>query len=253
LDELQDLLQLARDTARSACRLLCYSRDKTIRSHAYSSILPREMKAVADRILEEEILGRLTSAGLPILSEERGEVAGNSKAGLKFIVDPLDGTVNFVRGLGPAAVSIAVFRGDVPIFGVLGVYPTGKLAWGGKGLGSFLDGMPIKVSTVSDQRQGVLCTGIPSRFQFKDEDVSSRLFETISRYGKIRMLGAASISLLQVAQGAAELYVEKDIMLWDVAAGLALVEGAGGTVHVGPGQNPKTLNVAASNGVILLS
>ena len=241
MHEINDLLDLARNTARSACQLLRDSQQKDIRSHSYMEALPREMKAEADQALEKVILTSLEPVGLPILSEEFGEKNGSDESGMKFIVDPLDGTVNFVRGLGLASVSIALYKDNRPVFGVLGIYPTGSLAWGGKGLGAFLDDKPINVSTVSNPVQGVLCTGIPSRFQFSEKE-SSLLLQTMSTFGKVRMLGAASISLLQVAQGAAEVYTERDIMLWDVAAGLALVEGAGGTLNVERGQSPGTLN-----------
>ncbi|AGF78982.1 inositol monophosphatase/fructose-1,6-bisphosphatase family protein [Desulfocapsa sulfexigens DSM 10523] len=207
------------------------------------------MKATADQLLEHEILTHLEPLGLPILSEEFGEKDGRFESDYKFIVDPLDGTVNFVRGLGPAAVSIAFYKNNDPVFGVLGLYPSCSLAWGGKNLGAFIDGKPIQVSSISNPVQAVLCTGIPSRFQFNKKE-SSLLIKTISRYGKVRMLGAASMSLLQVAQGTAEVYTERGIMLWDVAAGLAIVEGAGGVFDVGPGENPNTLNVVASNGVM---
>lgn len=210
------------------------------------------MKAAADKILEEEILKRLLPTKLPIISEEKGVILGDNQSDLKFIVDPLDGTVNFVRGLGPAAVSIALFRNDTPIFGTLGLYPSGELAWGGIGQGAFLNEYPIQVSKVSDPKHAVLCTGIPSRFRLNDKKRSSFLFKTMKRYGKTRMLGSASISLLHVAKGSAELYSECDIMIWDVAAGLAIVEGAGGIFSILPGSRQDTKHIIASNGLISL-
>jgi myo-inositol-1(or 4)-monophosphatase len=249
LPDIKELLDLTKRTVQSSCKLLCESQQENIRSHSYLKSLPREMKAKADQLLEHEILSCLEPVGLPILSEEFGEKEGTVESDFRFIVDPLDGTVNFVRGLGPAAVSIALYKGNTPVFGVLGLYPSGSLAWGGKGFGAFLDDKAIRVSTVSNPVQGVLCTGIPSRFQYNEKQ-SSLLIDTISRFGKVRMLGAASISLLQVALGAAEVYTEQGIMLWDVAAGLALVEGAGGVLESSPGEIPNTLNVVASNGLI---
>ena len=253
MDDLKDLFTLSLNTARFACQMLCGLTDQSIRSHCYSKSLPNEMKAIADQVLEKEILERLVPTGLPVLSEEKGETPGHNESGLRFIVDPLDGTVNFVRGLGPAAVSIALLKNKEPIFGVLGMYPSGKLAWGGKGQGAFLDEQPILVSKVSDSKHAVLCTGIPSRFEFNDKKCSSLLFKTMKQYGKTRMLGSASHSLLQVAKGAADLYCEYDIMMWDVAAGLAIVEGAGGIFSIMPGRTPYSKNVAASNGLISLS
>jgi len=252
LHDVDSLLDLTRTTTRSASKLLCDAHLEALRNHSFDQTLPREMKAAADQALEKNILKALEPLGLPIVSEEFGQIAGSGDSDYTFIVDPLDGTVNFVRGLGPAAVSIALYKGDTPVFGVLGLYPSGGLAWGGKNLGAVLDDRPIRVSAVSNPVQGVLCTGIPSRFQF-NENESADLLKKMSSFGKTRMLGAASISLLQVAQGGAEAYSEQGIMLWDVAAGLALVEGAGGVVDVRPGAVPGTVNVLATNGNINLN
>ncbi len=246
VDDVNELLILSKEIARSACQKLSDMQ----RDYEYSVHIPREMKAAADRILDEEIVGRLKATGLPILSEENGEVAGKLDSGLRFVVDPLDGTVNFVRNLGPSAVSIALYKENNPVFGVLCLYPSGQLAWGGKGMGAFVDDKLIKVSSISDAAKGVLCTGFPSRFQFEDVDGSVQFIQELSHYSKVRMLGAASISLLRVAEGAAEVYMEREIMLWDVAAGLAIVEGAGGALSVLPGNSVNSLNVIASNGVV---
>lgn len=250
MDDIKDLSILIKDVAYSACRTFCDAQDKFRQDYEYSKVVPREMKATMDQILEEKILERLVPIGLPILSEEKGEIEGRHDSDLRFVVDPLDGTVNFARDLGPASISIALCRGNDPVFGSIGIYPTGDLAWGGKNVGAFLNDRAIKVSDITESEKSVLCTGFPARFQFDDIEGSKRYMSNMSHYGKVRMLGAASISLLKVAQGSAELYVEKDIMLWDVAAGLAIVEGAQGVVSVEPGRSNHALNVVASNGVI---
>ena len=248
MDDHDRLLALARDTAQAAVRTLA-GRDVGGQAYGFADDLPREMKARADRILEEEVLGRLAPTGLPILSEEAGELAGDAHSDLRWIVDPLDGTVNFVRGLGPCAVSIALYRGDSPVFGVIAEHPANRLAWGGPSLGAFVEGRPVKVSTTRQKDKAILCTGFPTRFDF-DGPAGKRFVTVVSVYAKVRMLGAASLSLLHVAQGSADAYAEQDIMLWDVAAGLALVEGAGGHVSVSPGRYRHSRNVFASNGLL---
>ncbi len=250
MSEIQDLLDLSKDVALSACRELCDGLDKERCSFSFDSRLPREMKAVADEIVEEIVLTRLQPTRLPVLSEERGFTEGSKHSDLQFIIDPLDGTVNFVRGLGSSTVSIALYRKQEPVFGVLAIYPQCDLAWGGNGIGSFFNNDSLQVSSISDPIKSVICTGFPSRFRFNDFEDVSRYIQRISRFGKVRMLGAASLSLLKVAQGAAEIYMENEIMVWDVAAGLAIVEGAGGKLEIGPGKTPAALNVVASNGVI---
>ena len=251
------LLVTVKNIAQEAVRMLCrIQKDDLVgEQYSYSPTVPREMKAKVDQIMEEIIINQLIPLGIPILSEERGYIfvqhdGDGEEKGLKLIVDPLDGTVNYMRGLGSASVSIALYRWDQPIFGVLGLWPSGDLVWGGKDMGAFLNEEQIRVSSISDPVQSVLCTGIPSRMNLDQTDQCSKLMCLLRIYGKVRMLGAASLSLLQVAQGSAEIYSEQEIMLWDVAAGLALVEGAGGKIMVLSGESKNSLNVVATNGVI---
>jgi len=243
-------LAQAKDIVLSVTNSLVELHKSGDKSYEYHSKLPKEMKAKVDRVLEDQILEKLTPIGLPIISEETGFIAGDSSLGYRFIVDPLDGTVNFIRNIAPSSVSVALFKEDKPVFGVLGLFPSGDLAWGGPDIGAYINDVPIKVSDITDKTKSVLCTGIPSRFNLNDSAMSSPFLKLMAAYGKVRMLGAASMSLLQIAKGSAETYTEQDIMLWDVAAGLALVEGAGGRVSITEGNAPESINVIATNGEI---
>jgi|JYMV01.1.fsa_nt_gi myo-inositol-1(or 4)-monophosphatase len=249
-NKVNDLLFLVKDVALSAFQKLSELHKKNLFTHSYSKDIPREMKAKVDNIIEDVIINRLKEARLPILSEENGNIDGDTSSELRFIVDPIDGTVNFIRGLAPSTISIALYKGNEPLFGVLVVYPSGDMVWGGKGMGAFINNQPIEVSKIFDLSESVLCTGIPSRFDFYDRSTTVDFYKSLASYGKIRMLGSASNSLLQVAKGSAEVYSEIGIMLWDVAAGLAIVEGAGGFILVSPGKSLYSLNVYVSNGVV---
>ena len=251
MDDVGELLALTKSVATNAGRLLLGSIEGHQRNYEFSSDVRREIKARADALLDKEILDRLRPTGLALLSEESGTLAGASTSPLWFIIDPLDGTVNFVRDLGPSAISIALWHNQTPIFGVLCLLPTLALAWGGAGLGAFLDDQRIAVSGFTNKEQAVLCTGVPSRLDLVSPAAGRDMVEMIRSYGKVRMLGSASLSLLQVAKGAADAYAEQEIMIWDVAAGLALVEGAGGKVNVVPGSYEHALDVFASNGRLL--
>lgn len=242
-------LALARSTASAALRVLARLRPEAA-SFGFDQCLPKEMKTASDRILEDVIVASLRTTGLDILSEEAGRLVSGNGDGLRWVVDPLDGTVNFMRGIAPCSVSLALCQGDVPVLGVIGEYPSGKIAWGGVGQGSFLSDIPIRVSTVADRPQAVICTGFPSRFEFGSEGMNW-IASTLAPYAKVRMLGAASLSLLHVAKGAAEVYSERDIMIWDVAAGLAILEGAGGRFIMTKGRHADAFDVFASNGLIL--
>jgi myo-inositol-1(or 4)-monophosphatase len=246
--EYDHLLIIAKDATRKALQSLAIM-NVSSSSYAFCDELPREMKSTADGGLEEIILGCLLPTRLPILSEEVGELGVANMDGLRWVVDPLDGTVNLMRRLAPCAVSIALCRGNSPVFGVIGQYPDCTLAWGGRSFGAFIEEFPIHVSTIQDKAKAVLCTGFPSRFEFTDRS-GLEFIRLVSSYAKVRMFGAASLSLLNVAKGSADFYAEQNIMIWDVAAGLAIVEGAGGSVRVLPGQHQYSHNVAASNGIL---
>ena len=247
--EYDQLLVTAQEAARLGLQALRGLATKEGKHYAHAADLPREIKATADRGVEQVILQHLVPTRLPILSEEAGLIDGQGGGDLRWVIDPLDGTVNFVRGLAPCAVSIALWRGDAPVLGVLVEYPSGAMAWGGRSLGAYMDGSPIHVSTIQEKSRAILCTGFPSRFDFGG-GAERDFWEGARPYGKVRMLGAASLSLLHVARGAADAYEEHDIMIWDVAAGLALVEGAGGRINVSPGKCLHAHHIFASNGLI---
>ena len=246
--EYDQLLGIAQNAARKAMQALS-TMDNSSASYVYADDLPREMKSTVDNRLEEIIFGLLKPTGISILSEESGAHIGPNDNKLLWVVDPLDGTVNFIRGLAPCAVSIALWLGDIPVFGVISEYPTCRMAWGGRSFGSFIEGSPIHVSAIQVRSQAVLCTGFPSRFDFTSTAMIPFL-EMVISYSKVRMLGAASLSLLNVARGSADAYTELDIMIWDVAAGLALIEGAGGHISVLPARFQNSHNIFASNGLI---
>jgi len=241
-----NLLDLSKETARLALNELIEIDRQEIKEHTYSSDIPREIKAKADIIIENFILSKLIPTGIDILSEERGLLMGSGDSALRFVIDPIDGTVNFIRGISNCCISIALLDGDKVIFGVLASFPDGNIAWGGKEIGSFLGDLKLNVSFIKAEKEGVLCTGFPSRFIFDSVSIQSQI-KLMSRFGKTRMIGSASQSLLQVAKGAAECYAESEIMLWDVAAGIAIVEGAGGRVLKRKGLSDYSYNVIADN------
>jgi myo-inositol-1(or 4)-monophosphatase len=249
-ENLAELLNVAKEAAGAACESLCKLQKDGVTQHSFDPVWNREMKSSADLIIESEIVKKLSATGISILTEEAGLIDGKSGHTYQFIVDPIDGTVNFVRGLGSATVSIALFDGDEPLFGVLGIHPTGDLAWGGPTIGAFLDDIPIQVSDNKKTETAVLCTGIPARLDLSSPDRQDVLVNQLNRYGKVRMLGAASISLLRVAQGAADIYAEQDVMIWDIAAGLAILVGAGGSYSLKIGRERYSRDIIASNGNI---
>jgi len=226
----QELIELAKIAARDAARIISVSREKfgKVQSVVLSG---KETKIIADQVLDKIILDRLDNTGISVLSEESGYLERNNTDGLLWIVDPLDGSLNFSRKSGPSAVSIALWKDMCPCFGVIYLLDEAKLAWGGSGFDAWLDQKPIITSDRSEKKLATLCTGIPARFNSKDSKSVKKFTDVIFGFSKVRMIGSAACSLLLVASGSADAYWEEDIMLWDIAAGFAIVEGAGGRLR----------------------
>ena len=244
-----DLLKLSKNAVVHALDKLIELDKKNIKDYQFSNEVPREVKAEADIIIEKILIDKLSISDLSILSEESGLIKSESNSNLRFIIDPIDGTVNFIRGICNCSISVALFDGNTPVFGVLASYPSGIIAWGGKGIGAFIGEIPINVSSIKDTKKGVLCTGFPSRFEFNSKTILEQI-HLMQSFNKVRMLGSASQSLLQVAQGSVEAYVESNIMIWDVAAGIAIVEGAGGEFRINKQDYNYPIEVIASNNLI---
>ena len=250
MPELEELLELSKSIAAQAGQSLLSGLNQRHKNYFHSVDYPKEIKALADIVLEKEILQVLGLKGLPILSEESGYIPGQQDSKYWFIVDPLDGTFNFVKGLGPSAVSIALWEDQKPIFGVIYNIVDRKLIWGGAGIGAYCDGQPISVSKVSIKNQASICTGFPVRLDLENETVVQSFWRMVRLFAKVRMFGSAAVSLVYVARGASDVYFEENIMLWDVAAGLGIVQGAGGGVYYSPGTIEHSLDVYTSNGIL---
>ena len=250
MSETSALLELCKTVARRAGETVDRVAREDLVRHRRTDDYPREIKATADLVLESEILAGLAPAGLPVLSEESELAPGADLTGWHFVVDPLDGTFNFVRGLGPSAISIGCWTGDQPVFGVVYSLDERMLYWGGPGIGAFADGAPLTVSTVAVRASAALCTGLPARLDLGTESAMRGFWDGATGYSKVRMFGSAAMSLVRVAAGAADAYVERNIMLWDVAAGLAIVQGAGGRTRCTPGTITHSRNVFASNAIL---
>lgn len=192
----------------------------------------RDLKVQADRESEKLILQTLApEISHPVLAEETGEHGALESGAAIWIVDPLDGTVNFSRGIPLFCVSIALWRSEEPILGV--VYDVGhdELFSGVVGEGAWCNDKTISVSDVNSPEQAILATGFPVNRNF-DADPLRKFLAQVQSFKKVRLLGSAALSLAYVACGRVDAYVEEDIMLWDVAAGIALVKAAEGWVSV---------------------
>jgi myo-inositol-1(or 4)-monophosphatase len=186
----------------------------------------REVKIDLDFALEKLILNELQeNSSWQILSEESN---AQIELGKPFwVVDPLDGSLNRLRGIPFNSISIALCDNHEPILGVILDLSQGDLYYGSTALGAWMNEMPIHVSEVGFKGDAILCTGFPSSFDFYSES-NDRLGSVYSNFHKVRMFGSAALSLAYVASGRCDSYWEERIKLWDVAAGVALVCAAGG-------------------------
>ena len=248
MHDVSDLLELAKSVALNAGSIVLGETKKELREFVFSSDHRKEIKASVDKILEQYILKQLVPTGLSILTEESGYLPNNKDSNYHFIIDPLDGTFNFVKDLGPCAVSIALWEDKRPVFGVIFDLQKQQLFWGGEKFGSHCNEKKIEVSEVNLKEKASICTGFPVRSNVESSVVMNDFFELVKPYAKVRMLGSAAMSLVNVSKGASEIYSEKNIMLWDVAAGLAIIVGAGGIYKIKKTSEKWSYNVSASNG-----
>lgn len=207
----------------------------------------RDIKTLADVAAQECILGILSPTGLPILAEEGDHLQNMDQDHLVWLVDPLDGTLNFTRNFAMAAVSIALWNCGKPVLGVVHDIFNRHVYHGEVGRGAWLDGNAIKVSSVADVSQAVLATGFPSGRAYDNASLL-RFVHSVREYKKVRMLGSAAMMLAQVAAGRFDVYEEEDIYIWDIAAGLALIQAAGGCFEMAVGSGPYKFKVRAANG-----
>ncbi len=202
-----------------------------------------------DRASEEAIVG-LIRAERPddgMLAEEAG---GATSEGRHWIVDPLDGTVNFVHGIPQVSISVALYEGNRPIVGVVYDPLRDELFTAVAGEGARLNGHMISVSAEADLARSVVATGFPYDHDEHADDLSVVLREVLRRVNGIRRLGSAALDLAWVAAGRYEGYWELGIAPWDGAAGMVLVREAGGRVTdpLGRDSTPHMGIVVATNG-----
>lgn len=191
-----------------------------------------DIKLQEDIESELFIRGELAKTGIPVLGEERGgEIDLVFNDGLYWIVDPIDGTYNFLRGIPGVCVSIALMRGLTPVVGAIYDFTHDELFAGAKGLGLTLNGKQITPAWASDVKQAVMMTGFPSATDYSDENLKSFVLGA-QKFKKVRMCGSACAAISWVAAGRADLYAESRLFLWDVAAGLSLIEAAGGVFEL---------------------
>ena len=191
----------------------------------------KDIKLQADQDAEAVIIQALASSGFPVLAEESGSHGDTETDGPLWVIDPLDGTMNFSRGIPLCCLSIGLMHGNQPILGV--IYDFNHEDWytGIVGEGAWLNDSPMHVSAITQREKAILSTGFPTNRDYSDEAIAE-IITHVQEFKKVRCFGTAALALAYVASGCIEAYAEDAIMLWDVAAGVALVKAAGGQVEL---------------------
>ena len=186
----------------------------------------RDIKLELDRETENLIRKELEKTNIIILGEEfGGEISSKS---LRWVIDPIDGTANYFRGLDQCCVSIALLDQDKSKLGIVYNFNNGEIYSAAEGYGCYLNDSKINVSDIDQKNKASITTGFPasetidSQYEFLDE---------LQGWKKIRMFGSAALSCAYIASGKCDYYAEKGVYLWDFAAGICLVEEAGGNAE----------------------
>jgi myo-inositol-1(or 4)-monophosphatase len=244
----QALLAVALDAARAAAELVrARSRggEVTVAATKSSDV---DVVTEADRSAELLIRERIVSVRPEdaFLGEEGDDVAGTS--GVRWVIDPIDGTVNFLYGLPQYAVSVAAEVDGEVVAGVVlniatGVEFTAYVQEAG-GIRSRRDGEPIRVRTTVPLGQRLVSTGFGYDAQLRELQAGA-LVRLIPQIRDIRRLGSCALDLCHVAEGTLDGYVEEGVNLWDHAAGALVAQGAGATVEVTTGAGGRRLVLCA--------
>lgn len=192
---------------------------------------PANFVSLADKRAEQMLYEDLTKArpGYGFLGEEGGTREGTDKSNT-WIVDPLDGTTNFLHGIPQFAISIGLQREGVIIAGVIYNPANDELYIAERGKGAFLNDMRLRVAGRKQLNECVIACGLPHIGRGDHEQSRREMTEMQNRVAGLRRFGAASLDLAFVAAGRLDGYWERNLQPWDIAAGLIMVREAGGVV-----------------------
>lgn len=205
----------------------------------------RDLKLQLDIDTEEIIKKHISSEStFSILGEETGLTAKLEE--FYWVIDPLDGTSNFLREIPISCVSIALMHDIKPVLGVIYDFNHQELYYGHQESKAFMNDQEIKVSSLSVKNESTLVTGIPAKANYSDDEFA-KMISDFQAWKKIRMIGSAAMAAAYVAAGKAETYKENEIFLWDVAAGAAIVQAAGGKVSLENLQSDYRVDAKFSN------
>jgi fructose-1,6-bisphosphatase/inositol monophosphatase family enzyme len=232
------------------------------RARKVDKAAPYDLKLEVDRLCEEAITRAIREAFCDhrVLAEEGG--TAEAEGGYQWIIDPLDGTVNFFYGLPYYSVSVACYESPPPggrpprgihtlgrgVVGVVYAPPTGELFVGRDGRGATCNGRAIHVSDVRDLAESILCTGFGKALAVRRGAVRASAL-LAGKVRKMRCLGSAAYDIANVACGRLSAFFENGLRTWDIAAGAVLLMEAGGVIDATEYEPTRWNVIAAAPGI----
>ena len=251
---MKDPLDFAVDLALRAGQLLCdyYHRQHTIQHKSSEIDLVTEADLASEELIVRAIRDRFPDHA--ILAEEgMGTLRGDPiDEPYLWLVDPLDGTVNYAHGYPVWGVTLALAKAGRVILGVSHAPLRGETCWSERGGGAWLDGEKLLVSDVARMRDALVATGFSYKRATQAHNNLPQFEAVMPKVQGVRRAGAALLDLADVASGRLDAYWEMHLNPWDWAAGTLLVEEAGGVVTdmCGLPWSLKSPTIAASNGLL---
>ena len=231
--EREALLAIAVRAARGAAEVIRAAAPRA-RTIDWRSKHPKDFVSEVDVAAEERILAVVGRElpGATVLAEESAATTppGQVARGLAVVIDPLDGTTNFLHGYPEYAVSIGLLLNGEPVAAVVYDVPGDELFTATAGGGAHCNGAPIGVSGITDPARALVGTGFPFKDPADIAPYHAQMARVMAATAGVRRPGAASIDLASVAAGRFDAFWENTLSPWDFAAGMLLVREAGGIV-----------------------
>ena len=240
-------ISIARKASLEAGKILANNK-KALNKATFES--SKDIKLEADISAENLIKSILNEESLfPILAEESGKSVDDLGSTF-WVVDPLDGTANYSRDIPICCVSISLIIDLEPVMGVIYDFNNKDLYEGSIFRPASLNGQALNVSSILKSSDGILVTGLPNNTDYSDVAML-KMIKDFQDWKKVRMIGSAAMASAYVASGKADVYKEFGTYLWDVAAGAAIVNAAGGKAEISNLRDNYQVDVHFSNSKII--
>ena len=212
---------------------------------------PSDFVTNADKKVEKTLISELQKSrpNYSILSEESEPIIKNNSE-FKWIIDPIDGTLNFLHGLPHFAISLALEKNNEIICGIVFDPIKNEMFFAEKDQGAYLNNQRIRVSKKKKFENSLILTGGPLPAHKNKKIVLEELIKISNKLNSpLRIMGSAALDMAYIASGRADAYFKRDLNYWDIAAGIVLVKESGGFISDYSGKNNfvNNKNIIASN------